>query len=176
MQIISLAFRVVSSDPAIYEREHALTFVDTMARFGVSLDEANLAQAYWRTGSAFHDQLEQTFVILNETGRQKCFKKRDNWEETGRFKSTSSSLGRGGGRRGRGRAYGRGGGLRGGRGKGRPKRWMKVVKRVNEFIRFKLLFFIIFLVRIVYFLVLSQNKNKAKIYCNHNAKQIFVNE
>ena len=92
-----------------------MTFVDAMARFGLGLDEANLAQAYWKTGSAFHDQLEQTFVILNEPGRQRSIKKRDNWEVT--------SNGRGGGgRQGGVRGGMRRGGWRGGGGKGRGGR------------------------------------------------------
>ena len=106
---------IKNSDSANYGKEYALTFVDAMARFGLGLDEANLAQAYWKTGSAFHDQLEQTFVILNEPGRQRSIKKRDNWEVT--------SNGRGGGgRQGGVRGGMRRGGWRGGGGKGRGGR------------------------------------------------------
>ena len=54
---------IKSKDP---NREIAFTFADVVARFGVDLDEANYSQAYWRSGTAFKGQLEQTFVILNE--------------------------------------------------------------------------------------------------------------
>ena len=62
--------------------DFALTFTDAIARFGTELEEANLAQAYWRVGRAFNDQLEQTFIILNEKGREIFRSKRENWEES----------------------------------------------------------------------------------------------
>ena len=88
--------------------DFALTFTDAVTRFGAVLEEANLAQAYWRTGRAFNDQLEQTFVILNEKGRDAFRSKRENWEESAAV---------GSGRRGRG-GRGRGGGERGRGGRG----------------------------------------------------------
>ena len=107
--------------------EYALTFADAVARFGSDLDEANLAQAYWKTGRAFHDQLEQTFVILNEKGRTQSRNTRDNWEHGDK----SETCPRPGGGRGRGAGgYGRGGG-RGRSGKGRGGKGRQAVMNMK---------------------------------------------
>ena len=79
--------------------EYALTFADAIVRYGSDLEIANLAQAYSRSGRAFHGQLEQTFVILNEKGREAWRNKVDSWEAGG---SASDGLRRGR-RGGRGR-------------------------------------------------------------------------
>ena len=99
--------------------DFALTFTDAIARFGSELEESNLAQAYWRTGKAFNGQLEQTFVILNEQGREASRSKRENWEESlaGGGRRGRGGMGRGVGGRGRGGRVVRRGNRGGGKGK-----------------------------------------------------------
>ena len=82
------------------QAEFALTFADAIARFGFDLEEANLAQAYCRSGRVFTGQLEQTFVILTEKGRDDWRKKRESWEASDKFRDGTG--------RGRGRGRGRG--------------------------------------------------------------------
>ena len=77
------------------------------------MQEENPAPAYWRTGRAFHGQLEQTCVILNEKGRLESRTKRENLESERSGTGDGYSRGRGGGR------GGRGGRVRGGYGEGR---------------------------------------------------------
>ena len=43
-----------------------LTFIDAVKRFGDSLEEEDLGEAYMRAGNHFNRQLSQTFVVLKE--------------------------------------------------------------------------------------------------------------
>ena len=48
-------------------RSTALTFSDAIAKYGGSLREEDLGEAYRRTGNAFRGQLQQVFVVLQDS-------------------------------------------------------------------------------------------------------------
>ena len=53
-------------DLAFGRAPYALTFADSVARFGASLIEDDLHEAYRRAGTGFNGQLRQLFVVLKE--------------------------------------------------------------------------------------------------------------
>ena len=100
---------------------YALTFADAIKRYGASLEEEDLGEAYRRAGRSFDQQLYQIFVVLKE--------------DPNRIRTTATR-GRGSGAKSSGkiRGYdrghgGRGGGggytPRGGQGSGQPSRGQK---------------------------------------------------
>ncbi len=52
------------------QRPYALTFADAIARYGMTIDDDNLGEAYRRAGNSFKGQLEQHFVVLKERHAQ----------------------------------------------------------------------------------------------------------
>jgi hypothetical protein len=49
----------------------AYTFIDAVLRYGSTLVQQDLDEAYRRAGTAFRGQLEQHFVVLRESGTSK---------------------------------------------------------------------------------------------------------
>ena len=112
-----------SSRPVLHVKDiskspYALTFADAIKRYGASLEEEDLGEAYRRAGRSFDRQLSQIFVVLKE--------------DPNRLR-IMSTRGRGSGRpygnRGRGQErggqQGRGGYSRGGLGSGHQIRGQK---------------------------------------------------
>ena len=48
--------------------QHALTYVNAVAKFGATLSRAELQVAYGRAGESFIGQLQQNFVVLHDKG------------------------------------------------------------------------------------------------------------
>ena len=62
-----------SSRPVLHVKDiqgnrqpYALTYIDAIMRFGDTLEEGDLGEAYVRAGNHFRRQLSQTFVVLKE--------------------------------------------------------------------------------------------------------------
>jgi hypothetical protein len=49
----------------------AFTFIDAVMRYGDSIVQQDLEEAYRRAGTAFRGQLEQHFVVMSETVKQR---------------------------------------------------------------------------------------------------------
>jgi hypothetical protein len=106
-----------SSRPVLHVKDvskspYALTFADAIKRYGASLEEEDLSEAYRRAGRSFDRQLAQIFVVLKEDPN---------------MLRTTSSRGKGSGRPyvNRGGQNGRGGNSRGGQGRGNQIRGQK---------------------------------------------------
>ena len=110
-----------SSRPVLHIRNstgakppYALVFADAVARYGDSLEEEDLFEAYRRAGSHFDGQLRQTFVVLKEDPRKQRILPQPQRGGYQRRPSSRPYRGRGGGSGGsrggyQGR-YNRGGG------------------------------------------------------------------
>ena len=113
------------------KNEYALTYADAVQRYGNAIKDTDFTNVYKRIGRAFPDQLEQTFVVIGESGRLNFEQPRPTSKRSIRsdkkFQArTDGGRGRGGGGGwahrggdGRGRGCGgQGGGDRSGRGRG----------------------------------------------------------
>ena len=75
-------------------------FTDAVARYGDSLEEEDLVEAYRRAGSHFDGQLRQTFVVLKEDPRKQRILPQPQRGGYQRRASSRPYRGRGGGARG----------------------------------------------------------------------------
>ena len=69
--VMELYVSPFSSRPVLHIKEvnkapYALTFADAVSRYGASLDDDDLGEAYRRAGRGFDRQLAQIFVVLKE--------------------------------------------------------------------------------------------------------------
>ena len=99
--IFELYVAPLSLRPVLHVKDvnnYALTFADAIARYGASLEEEDLGEAYRRAGRSFDRQLSQIFFALKENpNRLRIFAPR------------GAKRGQGSGGRGRGLQRGRGG-------------------------------------------------------------------
>ena len=111
--VMDLHVAPFSSRPVLHVREanktpYALTFTDSVIRYGTGLVEEDLGEAYHRAGRSFVNQLSQVFVVLKEDPNNTRVIPARTAYGTG----NGSGRGRGGMDRGRG-SSGRGGKGRG---------------------------------------------------------------
>ena len=62
---------LIKPRPVLHVKEtnkspYALTFADAIRRYGASLEEEELGEAYRRAGRSFDRQLSQIFIVLKE--------------------------------------------------------------------------------------------------------------
>ena len=101
--VMELYVAPFSSKPVLHIKEvnkapYALTFADAVSRYGASLDDDDLGEAYRRAGRGFDRQLAQIFVVLKEDSNKLRV-----------FPARGLKRGSGYGGRGRGADRGRGG-------------------------------------------------------------------